>query len=110
MNSRSEAGVALILSLLIVSFLAILGGALLSSMTIDLWIGVNYKTRIQALHLAETGIEEARERLRIAGPSDVAPFVSGNGVGSYQVLLRTTGAPDVFLLTSVAQVANSKKT
>ena len=59
-----ERGIALILALLFLSFLSILGGALLATSTIDVWISDNYKTAVQNLYLAEAGIEEAREAVR----------------------------------------------
>ena len=52
-----DRGVALILALLVLSFLTILGGALLTTSTIDIWISDNYKTVTQSLYLAEAGIE-----------------------------------------------------
>jgi hypothetical protein len=57
-------GIALILALLILSFLSIIGGALLTTSTIDIWISDNYKTSTQSLYVAEAGIDHAREMLR----------------------------------------------
>ena len=59
-----ERGVALIVALLFLSFLTMLGGALLTTSTIDIWISDNYKTSTESLYLAEAGIEEARELIR----------------------------------------------
>ena len=59
-----ERGIALILALLFLSFLSILGGALLATSTIDVWISDNYKTAVQSLYLAEAGIEQTREAVR----------------------------------------------
>jgi hypothetical protein len=61
---KSERGAALILALMFLTFLSILGGALLTTSTIDIWIGDNYKTAAQSLYLAESGAEQARELLR----------------------------------------------
>src|SRR5262245_31723244 len=63
MIANSNQGAALILAVMILSLLSILGSALLTSTTIDIWIGDNYKTRTQALYLAEAGVEQAREEL-----------------------------------------------
>ena len=60
-------GVALILALLVLSFLTVLGGALLTTSTIDIWISDNYKGATQSLYLAEAGIDHARELLRMSG-------------------------------------------
>ena len=59
-----ERGIALILALLFLSFLSILGGALLATSTIDVWISDNYKTAVQNHYLAEAGIEQAQEVVR----------------------------------------------
>ena len=105
---QSERGAALILSLLILSFLAILGGALLTTTAIDIRIGDNYKTNLLALHLAESGVEEAREKLRVSGltAGGPAPFLSGDG---YQVSLRN-GVGDSVVLVSTAVVGNARRT
>ena len=63
MTTTCNHGAALILAVMMLSLLSILGGALLTSTTIDIWIGDNYKTRTQALYLAEAGVEQAREEL-----------------------------------------------
>src|SRR5215467_10729347 len=70
---RNDHGVALILALLVLSFLTVLGGALLTASTIDIWISDNYKTATQSVYLAEAGIEDARELLRVTGrtPSEL---------------------------------------
>lgn len=105
---QSNRGAALILSLLILSFLAVLGGALLTTTAIDIRIGDNYRTNLLALHLAESGIEEARERLRVSGLPVVgsAPFMVGTG---YQVWLRN-GVGDSVVLVSTAVVGNARRT
>jgi len=57
---KRNRGVALILALLVLSFLSILGGALLTTSTIDIWISDNYKTYTQALYVAEAGVDAGR--------------------------------------------------
>jgi PilX N-terminal len=66
---KSNRGVALILALLVLSFLTILGGALLTTSTIDIWISDNYKTYTQALYVAEAGVEAGRNILTTSGSS-----------------------------------------
>jgi len=102
-------GVALILAVMIVSFLAVLGGALLTSATIDLWIGENFKGHTQSLYLAESGIERGREFLRTSAmPAPDVVFVSGaDGVGTYQAWLQST-AP--LILESAARVGTARRT
>ena len=60
-------GVALILVLLVLSFLTVLGGALITTSTIDIWISDNYKSAAQCVYLAEAGIADGRELLRASG-------------------------------------------
>ncbi len=93
---------------MILSFLAALGGALLASTALDSWIGKNYQTRAQSLYLAEAGIEEAREKLRVSGvPADAAaPFIVSEG---RQVWVRN-GIADALTLVSTAEAGNSRKT
>jgi Tfp pilus assembly protein PilX len=125
-------GVALILALLVLSFLTVLGGALLTTSTIDIWISDNYKTATQSLYLAEAGIEDARELLRTsvriptdflnasAGfdrqlatvddqpliPSRQLVDVSGQPSGRYEVWLTNDNADGVVSLTDSNQVLN----
>lgn len=61
---KPERGAALIVALLLLSFLTILGGALLTNSTLDVKITDNYKLSAQLLYLAEGGIDRAREDLR----------------------------------------------
>ena len=125
-------GVALILALLVLSFLTVLGGALLTTSTIDIWISDNYKTATQSLYLAEAGIEDARELLRTSGriptdflnasagfdrqlatvddqpliPSRQLVDVSGQPSGRYEVWLTNDNADGVVSLTDSNQVLN----
>lgn len=84
---KRNRGVALILALLVLSFLTILGGALLTTSTIDIWISDNYKTYTQALYVAEAGVEAGRNILTTSGNS-----ASG--------LLSVAAGPDHRLSTS----------
>ena len=60
----SERGSALILALIMLTFLLVLGGALLTSVTLDVAIGDNFRSETQLLYLAESGIDEACRFLR----------------------------------------------
>jgi Tfp pilus assembly protein PilX len=127
-----DRGVALILALLVLSFLTVLGGALLTTSTIDIWISDNYKTATQSLYLAEAGIEDARELLRTSGrtptdflnasagfdrqlatvddqpliPSRQLVDVSGQPSGRYEVWLTNDNAEGVVSLTDGNEVLN----
>jgi Tfp pilus assembly protein PilX len=133
----SDRGVALILALMVLAFLTVLGGALLTTTTIDVRIGDNFQTGMQSFYVAETGIENARELLRttassptqllttasgadgILGSADDAPMVSGGAIGQYAVWLRNDNADginarpdtnDVLTLVSIGKMRSSEKT
>jgi Tfp pilus assembly protein PilX len=131
-------GVALILALLVLSFLMVLGGALLATSTIDIWIGDNYKKATQSLYLAEAGIDHGREVLRTSGrtasewlnwcagvdgelqTSDDRPLIESvaSGAGSYEVWIKNDVADrvaavdtnEVLILTSISRVGDTRKT
>ncbi len=118
---KSHRGAALILALLLLSFLTILGGALLGTTTMDLWISDNYKTKSEALYAAEAGIEHARELLRTAGGDPAppaAPLIAetplsdteGHEAGYYEVWLQDGFTQDLFKLVSIGKAGNSRKT
>jgi hypothetical protein len=93
----SQRGVALILALMVLAFLTVLGGALLTTSTIDIWISDNYKTGVQSLYLAEAGIDEGRELLRASptAPSQLLTTAAGsNGVLAKAADLATLLASD----------------
>jgi hypothetical protein len=75
-----QSGVALILALMMLSFLAVLGGALLTSVTLDAQVGNNYRDGLQTFYLAEAGAEQARELLRISNQTPSQLLVAGAGV------------------------------
>jgi len=93
----SNRGVALILALLVLSFLAVVGSALVTTATIDIWISDNYKSATQNLYLAESGIEQAREILRTSAstPTQLLANAAGrDAVLSTSVDLATLLATD----------------
>jgi Tfp pilus assembly protein PilX len=122
----SQRGVALILALMVLAFLTVLGGALLTTTTIDIRISDNFKTGVQSLYVAEAGIEQAREFLRTSSSSPTQllttaaerPLISGELVGHYDVWLRNDNADgpasridtnDVLTLLSIGRIANAQK-
>ena len=113
---QGNRGVALILALLVLSFLTILGGALLTTSTIDIWISDNYKTSTQSLYLAEAGIEDARELLRtstrtpaeLAGEDPLIPSHELIDNGHYTVWLRNTNG--ALTLVSLGRIGSAQKT
>ena len=129
---RNDHGVALILALLVLSFLTVVGGALLTTSTIDIWISDNYKSATQSVYLAEAGIEDARELLRVSGhtatelmtiaagidrqltTNDDVPLIlsrrlvdaTGQGSGLYQVWLRNDSADGTMSVTDTNEIVN----
>ena len=134
--TETQRGIALILALLVLSFLTILGTALLTTSTIDIWISDNYKNSTQSLYAAEAGIDHARELIRAdghtltalltacAGPdhllltADDEPLIA-RGAGNYEVWLRNdnaegaataTDSNEIVTLVSTGQVGTARKT
>jgi Tfp pilus assembly protein PilX len=133
----SQRGVALILALMVLAFLTVLGGALLTTTTIDVRISDNFNTGIQSFYTAESGIEQAREFLwtatssptqlltTAAGPdgiiatADDPPMISGGTIGHYDVFLRNDNADgmtsrtdtnEVLTLICMGKMRNAQKT
>ena len=134
--TETQRGIALVLALLVLSFLTILGTALLTTSTIDIWISDNYKNATQSLYAAEAGVDHARELIRTdgrtltalltacAGPdhllltADDEPLIA-RGAGNYEVWLRndnaegaatTTDSNEILTLVSTGQVGTARKT
>jgi len=82
----SENGIGLVLTLMILAFLSMLVAALLTAVTMEVWIGDNYRTETQLVYLTEAGIEDGREAMRL-GPIPV----SGISFIESKRLLDTTG-------------------
>ncbi len=76
---RSQRGMALITALMLLAFLTVVGGALLSSTTVDLKIADNYKTNAQLLFLTEAGLDAARETLRVSANDLTTDMVAAAG-------------------------------
>src|SRR3989454_1939894 len=77
---KGDGGVALIFALLVLSFIPIVGGPLLTTTTIDIWISDNHKTAIQSLYLAEAGLDQAREILRTSPSATTELLTSAAGL------------------------------
>ena len=82
----SQKGIGLILALAILALLSMLVAAMLTAVTVETWIGDNYRTEAQLVYLAEAGIEEGREALR-SGPMPA----SGDRFIENRPLLDTLG-------------------
>jgi Tfp pilus assembly protein PilX len=76
---RDERGLALLTAILIMLFLSLAGGALLSATRVDVRIADNYGTGVRSLYLAEAGIEAARLALRTSPNTLAADLGSAAG-------------------------------
>ena len=63
-HDSGERGIALLTSMMILIFLTLAGGALISSTRVDVQVATNYRTGVRSLFLAEAGIEAGRQQLR----------------------------------------------
>jgi Tfp pilus assembly protein PilX len=133
----SDRGVALILALMVLAFLTVVGGALLTTTTIDIRISDNFGTGLQSFYAAETGVEYAREFLRttansptqllataagsdgIIATADDPPMISGGTIGHYDVWLRNDKADgltaradtnEVLTLISIGKMRSAERT
>ena len=64
---RKHDGIALLAALILISVVGMMGASVLIATSTEISISGNYRRGIEAFYLAETGIEEARSRLK--GPS-----------------------------------------
>jgi hypothetical protein len=84
----SGKGIGLVLALIILALLSLLVAAMLTAVTVEVWISDNYRTESQLVYLAEAGIEEGREAIR---STPIPPF--GIPFIEEKTLLDTTGGP-----------------
>ena len=96
---KSDSGMALITALLVISFLTLIGGALLTSTTLDIRISENYRTHTNLQYLTEGGLEEVREALRVTAQVSTLSAVlmtaaGGDGMLSSATDLATLQASD----------------
>lgn len=111
-----EKGIGLVMALMTLLLLSLLGAALLTATTIDVWIGDNYRTATQLLYLTESGIEDGREAL-LHGMVTVSslPFIedkrlldhSGREAGRYSVALLRANP---LTLQSIGVIGTARKT
>jgi hypothetical protein len=67
-----EDGAVLVVALIFLGILALVGATATIITTTDIKIGANYKASEKALYVAEAGVQEARERLRLKPDTDPA--------------------------------------
>lgn len=106
-------GMALITALMLLSFLTIVGAALLSSTTVDLKIANNYKTNTQLLFLAESGISAGRAALRDSSDdlsTDLGELAVDGAMSTSRVLATLLLTDDLPLLPSDAALRTAGQT
>ncbi len=64
MKQRGEEGIALVITLLVMTILLIMASAFLSISSTETLIAINERNRMQAFHLAEAGAERAARSVR----------------------------------------------
>ncbi|HEX4999840.1 MAG TPA: hypothetical protein VFY29_16590 [Terriglobia bacterium] len=77
--ANGDRGAALILALLMLSFLAIVGAALLTSVTLDAWVSLGYRQTAELQQSAESAIEQGREVLRTSPATPSAMLAASAG-------------------------------
>jgi len=107
----SPRGAALVIALIVMSMLSLLTVSSLEMLTINIQIGNNHVHDLQALYIADAGVEDAIDRLRDdpswdAGLSDVE-FPAGSG-NTYAVTIDNTEYPLV-VITSTGTVFNFQR-
>lgn len=65
----ADSGLALVSAILVLAFLSLVGAALLSTTSVEIRIVENYQSAVRLKYLAESGIQDARARLQVAGDS-----------------------------------------
>jgi hypothetical protein len=84
-KARGQEGIALVITLLVMTILLIMGSAFLSISSTETLIAMNERNRIQAYHLAEAGAERAIAELNINGAYPGSGGEQPLGVGTYSV-------------------------
>ena len=64
-KGRGQEGIALVITLLVMTILLIMGSAFMSISSTETLIAINERNRVQAYHLAEAGAERAIAQLNV---------------------------------------------
>jgi Tfp pilus assembly protein PilX len=110
-DPSSPRGAALVMALIVMSMLSLLTVCSLEMLTLNVQIGNNHAHDLQALYIADAGVEDAIDRLRDnpswdAGLSDIE-FPAGSG-NTYTVTIDNAEYPLV-VITSVGIVSNFQR-
>ncbi|MFQ5960970.1 MAG: PilX N-terminal domain-containing pilus assembly protein [Candidatus Methylomirabilales bacterium] len=107
---RGEQGIALVITLLVMTLLLVMGSAFMSISSTETLIAINERNRMQAFHLAEAGADRAIAEL---GADENYPGIgeTGLGPGTYRIDVcpptcagPPPGSPDQRLITATGCV------
>jgi Tfp pilus assembly protein PilX len=85
MRSKRQEGIALVITLLVMTILLVMGSAFMSISSTETLIAINERNRVQAYHLAEAGAEMAIAQLNVNGGYGGTGGEQALGIGTYRV-------------------------
>ena len=107
---RGEKGIALVITLLMMTLLLVMGTAFLSISSTETLISINERNRLQAFHVAEAGSERAIAELNVNGAYAGTGGEQALGFGTYEVtvtpLFGVVDPVDPMQITSTGYVPN----
>lgn len=109
-GTKEPRGAALVVALIVMSMLSLFVISSLEMLITNVQINSNHVHDLQALYIADAGIEDAIDRLSDdptwdAGVSEVFPSGSGN---TYTVVVDNSGYPSI-VITSTGNVPNFER-
>ncbi len=108
---KKEEGIALVITLLIMTLLLVMGTAFLSISSTETLISINERNRFQAFHVAEGGSERAIAELNVNGAYAGAGGEQALGFGTYTMTVTDLpplpGVVDRKQVVSIGYVPNS---
>ena len=111
MKWKREEGIALVITLLVMTLLLIMGAAFLSISSTETLISINERNRLQAFQMAEAGAERTFAELNLNGAYVGAAGEQALGFGTYITtvtdLLPLPGVVDRKQVVSIGYVPNS---
>ena len=106
MRWLTEQGIALVITLLVMTLLLIIASAFLSISSTETLISINERNRQQAFNLAEAGIERAIAKLNVDPTYAGTASEETLGFGTYTVTVTDlTPVPDILDLKHIASAA-----
>jgi len=107
-RTRGEEGVALIIAVVLMVVVATLGVLMLTVGVHTDQASARGRNWVQALHVAESGVDQAMAKIQAAGGSYSGTFTGGTAQGSYSVSVSRQ-ARNQYTINSVGSVAAGKQ-